>query len=212
MGLAIEVGGLAGLAELDSEGAEYLRASFERVNTLLAKNGLPAHVEPEKLPNLDNRCSLDSYPYSFLHYLRRAFAHRVQNPLWIAAPLPEGGDPGDDPVVEQITSRQTSHLLCHSDAEGFYLPIDFAPILFDDANQIPGGMVGSSYRLRDELVLVAPALGIQLAGNLLLNEEAEAINSDLDKGEGIWIERIVWLSLFEASWLSIEHNAAIEFT
>ena len=75
-------------------------------------------------------------------------------------------------------------------------------------------MVGSSYRLRDELVLVlARCLGIQLAGNLLVKRgKVQAINSDLDKGEGIWIERIVWLSLFEASWLSIEHNAAIEFT
>ncbi len=105
-----------------------------------------------------------------------------------------------------------SHLLCHSDAEGFYLPIDFQQILFDESGQIAGQMVGSSYRLRDELVLVAPRIGVRLSGDMLPDAEADKINADFDEETGIWLERIVWLSLFEASRLSIKHNTAIHFT
>ena len=38
-----------------------------------------------------------------------------------------------------------SHLLCHSDCEGFYLPIDFADVIVDAKNQmrIAGGLLGS---------------------------------------------------------------------
>src|SRR5215212_4112587 len=163
MGLSIIVGIMSEVAEADAEAVEYYREEFARINEVLAEQGLPQHSEPEKLPLLENRCSLDGFPYSFLHTVRRACAHRVRYPQWIAKPLAEGEDAADDPLLEEVTLEMTSHLLCHSDAEGFYLPLDFTQVVFDEQQErIPGGMLGSSHRLRDELVAVAPALGIKL--------------------------------------------------
>jgi hypothetical protein len=73
-------------------------------------------------------------------------------------------------------------------------------------------MLGSSYRLRDELIYLAPALGIRLDGSQLADSDAEEINAEEDQEEGIWRERLVWLSLFEAARLSIEHATAICFS
>src|SRR6202008_5022884 len=124
------------------------------------------------------RASLMSMPYSFIHYLRRAYAHRAADPAWMAAPLDEDEDPTDDPVLEEETEMLSSHLLCHSDAEGFYVPVDFDDVLFEEAEdgELPGGMLGSSYRLLDELVVVAPALGIRLDDGQLSDAEARRID------------------------------------
>jgi hypothetical protein len=212
MGLAIVLGMLADQAENDPEGLEYYRGVFAVVNELLNKSGLPTHSEPEALPFLKSRSSVDSYPYSFIHYLRRAYAHRVADPSWVATPFPADDEPMKDPVLNRVANQLTSHLLCHSDAEGFYVPVDFQPVLFDETEEMPGGMLGSSYRLRDELIYLAPALGIRLDGSQLADSDAEEINVEEDQEEGVWRERLVWLSLFEAARLSIEHGTAICFS
>jgi hypothetical protein len=211
MVLAVQVGVLADLLEADPEGAQWLRESLDATNELLQANDLPPHSEPETLARLDNRCSLDSYPYSFLHHLRRVYAHCTVDPSWVVTPLTKGEEASGDPIVEEQYRQMNSHLLCHSDAEGFYLPIDFSPILIDKTQRVPGGMVGSSLCLMEELTWVAPALGIRLDGQTLADSEAEAINASLEAQEGLFIERIVWLSLYEAARLSIEHGTAICF-
>src|SRR3954469_8442641 len=80
MGLAISVGILADLIENDPESAEHFDEDFAVVNRKLAEAGLPPHVEPRVLPPLDSRAPIDGLPYSFIHYLRRAYAHRVTTP------------------------------------------------------------------------------------------------------------------------------------
>ena len=75
MGLAISVGALAELQQEDPQGAQQLIASLETANALLKQAGLPQHAEPAALPELQSRALIDSFPYSFLHYLRRAYAH-----------------------------------------------------------------------------------------------------------------------------------------
>jgi hypothetical protein len=212
MSLGVTVGILSELSEADPEGVDYYRGIFAAVNELLAENGLPAHQEPESLPALSNRCSVGSYPYGFLHHLRRAYAHRLLDDTFVAAQSQPGEDCSDDPAVQQQVEDMASHLICHSDAEGFYLPMDFEPVLFDDTERVPGSMVGSSYRLLEELVFVAPALGITLQDGRLSDDEADAINQDSESETGPWIERLVWLSLYEAARLSIEHRAAICFS
>jgi hypothetical protein len=210
MGLSIIVGIMSDVADADPEAVEHFRQEFARINDVLAEQGLPQHTEPEKLPAaLENRCALDGFPYSFLHTVRRAYAHRMRDPKWIAKPLAE--DAANDPLVEEVTREMTSHLLCHSDAEGFYLPLDFTQVVFDEQERITGGMLGSSQRLRDELVEVAPALGINLAAGELPDEEAERINTAMERESPLWIEQIVWLSLYEAARLSLKHRAAICF-
>ena len=212
MGLAVEVGVLADLIVNDEEGAGWLRESLENVNTLLKNNNLPPHTEPENLPPLHSRASILSYPYSFLHYLRRFAAHAARKPRWTPKPFPESDDPTDDPLLADEQTLLSSHLLCHSDCEGFYIPIDFGdPLFADDEDLVPGGMLGSSYGLMRELVTVAPFLGITLTSRELSEGEAARINTIVLADGPFWIELAVWFSLFEAARLSIEHRTAICF-
>jgi hypothetical protein len=211
MGLAVEVGVLADLLSADPEGADLIRAELDAVNRVLSEHHLPLHQEPVALPELDSRTPVLGYPYSFLHYLRRAAAHAFADPSWRAEPLPEGQDPAQDPVLQARYELMDSHLLCHSDVEGYYLPQDFPDVLFTQDEAVPGGMIGSSPRLMAELVEIAPALGIRLTGTGLSDEEAGRLTRLTDSPEGIWRELIVWLSLYEAARLSIAHGTAVSF-
>lgn len=105
----------------------------------------------------------------------------------------------------------SSHLLCHSDCEGFYVPIDFSEPIFADEKDIPGGMLGSSHGLMRELIAVAPYLNISLSGDELMDSEAERINESVESEGPFWIEKAVWISLYEAARLSIEYRTAICF-
>jgi hypothetical protein len=66
-------------------------------------------------------------------------------------------------------------------------------------------------RLLDELAAVAAPLGIVLHNGQLHDADANAIADENETGGPYWIERLVWLTLFEAARLSIEHRAAIHF-
>ena len=213
MGLAIGVGALADLLKHDAEGAEWLEGGLAAANALLASAGYPAHDEPRSVPRLAPRAGLGSMPYSFLHHLRRAYARRAEDPAWMATALDEGEDPADDPALEEQFGALASHLVCHSDAEGFYLPVDFPEPLFADSAQsdVPGGIVGSSQRLLAELVQVAPALGITLRDGRLSDAEADRIDFLASSEEGLHRELSSWLALFEAARLSVEHRTAIVF-
>lgn len=211
MGVSVSVGMLADLLYVDEEGASCLRRGFDAVNRVLRAHKLPPHFEPELLPPLRNRCSLTGYPYSYLHHLRRVYARRKADKSWIATPLPPEIQAGRDEVLLAAYGRLPSHLLNHSDAEGFYVPIEFKEVLFDPSGSMCGEELGSSYTLCDELLFVAPSLNIELNGNNLLDDQAEQINL-LGADEELMIEKIVWLSLFEACRLSIEHKTAIVFS
>ncbi|HEX7863313.1 MAG TPA: hypothetical protein VF555_00100 [Variovorax sp.] len=228
MGLAVCVGMLAELLEDDPESAEGFEEELAEVNRVLAAAGLPQHTEPREPMEFDSRASIDGFPYSFIHYLRRAYAHRLLSPDWVATPLADDVDPTADPKIQALLDGSGSHLLCHSDAEGFYVPVDFREVLFDaddcgegedegqddedeEASGLPGGMLGSSHRLLDELVFVAPALGIHLDNGKLSDEEAERIDALIEEDGGLYREYVSWLLLYESARLSIEHKTAIVF-
>jgi hypothetical protein len=213
MGLDIYVGYLARINREEGEGAgDWLREDFEAINAALADEGLPLHHEPEELPPLHTRGSYEGFPYSFLHYLRRFYAHVVTNPGQVPEPV-AAGELGDDPVLEELMeeafdTQAAPHLLFHSDTNGYYVPVDFRPVLMDP--QLPGNALGSSYRLLEELRRVAGPLGISLVKGHLHNDEAAKLRAEVEKGP-FWIERLVWFSLFERARLSVEHGTAICF-
>jgi hypothetical protein len=213
MGLNISVGMLADLIENDEAGANWLSATLRGVNEVLAEHDRPTYEEPEQVPPLISRAQSLNYSYSFLHYLRRFYANVIHNPKWIPTVTSDGESATDDPVLAEEMYMMSSHLLCHSDSDGFYLPIDFDDIMIDDtgADRIPGGILGSSYKLMRELIEIAPSLGIKLRGGNLSDDEATRINTIADSEQGFWIEHLVWISLFEAARLSIEHGSAIVF-
>jgi hypothetical protein len=175
VGLALCVGLLRDLKANDVEGFETFSAYFNEVNSLLAANGLPVHVEPDETAPWDAQM----FGYSGLHYLRRIAAH-IDSGLEL--PPPGDQDSSDDERLNAYFNavtgagpgtfkklfrrrvrfrREFDHLIVHSDAEGFYLPIDFPRVLFaDEGHQIPGGMVGSTPRLLAECDRLARVLEI----------------------------------------------------
>jgi hypothetical protein len=214
MGLAVNVGVLASLLEEnDQEAAEWFREALIGVNQLLDEVGLPRHNEPEKI-SPHSRSALTGFPYSYLHHLRRFYARAIGDPDRSPEPTPEGQSPADDPVLQDELSMMSSHLLCHADDAGFYLPIEFDDIILDpkDLKRVPGGFLGSSFRLMAELISTAPQLGIGIENGHLADTEANRINKDIEAQSSLWIEKAVWLSLFEAARLSIEYKSAIDFS
>jgi hypothetical protein len=223
LGLGIHVGALVGIFADDHDGLELAREELERLNVYLASVGLPAHREPEDVPPWGASVG----GYSRLHLVRRIAAHLA---LSGALPPPGGRMAAEDPVLaayyreptrpagilrqRKPLSREFDHLIRHSDAEGYYLPIDFPDVLVPDRSYgIPGGMIGSSIRLLAECRRVAQALGIPPELGL---DGAEAHAADMEKGEGEgWrayaIESLCCLQLIRAAEHSIEHRAAIVF-
>jgi hypothetical protein len=205
MGLAIGIGVLADLIIHDEEGADWQRRSLAQLDAVLVRNGLPSHREPERFANPLRRHSCTSFPYSFLHYLRRAFAHVREDQ---SVPDDEQLRPEHERVVEDAGTMFDSHLLCHSDAEGLYVPIDFGAPIFDD--DVPAGMLGSSQALLRELIEVAPHIAIDLVDDRP-TPACEAALRKIEDGAPLWRERLVWYALFEAATLSIQHGTAIVF-
>ena len=201
----------AALQHDDAEQVEWLHAEFATINELLADASYDAHVEPHEVPTLIRRDSLHGMPYSWLHFLRRVYAHTLCSDDFRAEPLAEDEDPTDDPVLEEEGSSFESHLLTHSDAEGYYVPVDFYEVLFDASGKLPGSMLGSSQCLQQELIDMAPALGIQLSAEGELDDAEAARLAAVDDSEGLYRELLTWLCLYEASRESIAHGVAIRF-
>lgn len=213
MGLAVSVGNLAWFLKRGyGEDAEHFRHDLREVNRVLAANGLPAHIEPEVLPRLKDRSRLCGLPYSWLHYLRRAVAFARQAPDEFR-PLAAGDDPTTDSRVDrEIFVMMDSHLICHSDCEGYYVPIDFPDPLYDDrGGKLPGGILGSSQQAMRELLLTAPLLGIRAPEGVLADEGAAEIANEPERANPYWIERKVWLELFDRLSYGIEHKSAVSF-
>src|SRR5262249_35857645 len=124
MGLSISVGALVFALEHDPESADDLRRELAEVNRVLRANGLPEHHEPETLPPLQSRFRHVGQPYDWLHYLRRAVAHAILGKRTLK-PAGRRREPSEDPAYDRVLCSSDSHVVCHSDCEGFYVPVDF---------------------------------------------------------------------------------------
>jgi hypothetical protein len=210
MGLSISVGYLDDMERNDAEGAAWFKESLEQLNRALQEHDLKPHLEPERLEAVSSRSDCSGFPYSFLHYLRRVYAHVKRNPVWRAEALEVGQDPTEDCVLDEEMFMFDSHLLNHADHGGYYVPQVFEDVIYDDA--VPGTMIGSSQQLLRELIQTAPALGIVLQNGELSDSEAARINQVGETDTGLHRENIVWIALYEAARLSIKHNTLIVFS
>ena len=210
MGLAIEIGAYAFACQNDPEGAEFFLTHFEVINRALREKGLPAHHEPSAEVPENPRAGVVGFPYSCLHQLRRAYAHTVVHPGRILMPPQAGQEAQDDQMVESAYQATGSHLIAHSDAEGYYVPVDFPDVIIDP--EVAGGAVGSSHRVLAELIAVAPALGVRLDEGGLSDAEADRINGVvMDQSSPLEAELMVWINFFEAARLSVKHGYASVF-
>ncbi|MCA9943689.1 MAG: hypothetical protein KC449_09425 [Anaerolineales bacterium] len=233
MGLGLEVGLLAFLKVHDPEGFDIYQKQFEYLNLILEEQGLPIHNEPTTLKNTQKTWSCDMWGYTGLHNLRRIAAHLVFNNQ-LPGPIAENIRASQDNMLKKYydsLSQQSStskwkqlfskpiqlnlqfqHLLIHSDAEGFYLPVDFEDVIQNKA--IFGGAVGSSYRLLNECNFLANKLELPLD----MDHEAEALWDAADtpeSGQELWqrygVESFTCLRLIRASEVSIKLGAALVF-
>jgi hypothetical protein len=216
MGLGLEVGILADLKEADGEGFAYYKEQFGILSQVLSGAGLGTHVEPEELNEV---FSCGMYGYGGIHYLRRVGAHLA---LGMPIPLPGDKEAAKDPVLQRdywdgfIAGERLKyqHLIIHSDAEGFYVPIDFEGALVVPDIPLLGGMLGSTQQLRAECKELAGVLGVPAGMGPEADEIMNAIETQ-GQGREKWqqyaVETFTCLQLIAACEASLRTKAAIVF-
>lgn len=212
MGLGISVGMLCDQARNDPEGFDYYRGDFDRLTEALAQEGI-AWREPDVLHEAGEHDFSAGFPYGYLMHLRRVFTLvRRGEPVTAAAAVSAEQYRRDKEKVTDEMTLFASHLLCHADSAGYYVPVDFDdPQFLLEAEIAGGGMVGSSQRLLAELVECAAPIGIRLDDDGLLPAE-QAAQIVAAEGEGPFEkERYTWLQLYRACLASTESGHAIVF-
>ena len=204
MGLSVSVGMVADMERIgETEGAERYRRQFAALSTSLEAEGVSGYREPDVV-ELSMRPHCSSFPYSMLAFLRRCFAlQREGQPV---TPTDDSDDDRD--YVIDATSMLNSHLLCHSDCDGYYVPVDFYEPLFLAESNLT---VGSSQRLLAERREVAPHIGVTLEPDETLSDAEAARLNTYEDGQPYWRELVVWLALHEACRVSVTTGAAIVF-
>jgi hypothetical protein len=203
MGLTASIGFLESLRDEPAGQARFLQR-LAGVNAVLRAEGLPEHTEPAELPSHTYRSELDSIGWDWLHCLRRLHTLVLRGVEPTPAPENYPGRELDPMIDEELSVHMRSHLIVHSDADGWYVPIDFAHLLYGD---VPGRILGSSPRLLAELRSLAEPLDIALEVD---DAEAARLNAVTDS-DPWWREKFAWLHLFEAARLSVELGTAIVF-
>jgi hypothetical protein len=175
MGLDLLVGVRALIS--DPEDAAEFEADIAPVNEALALAGLPTHSEPAAAQ--DDVFSCQMFGYRGLHDLRRLAVHLAvgdePEPIKRHGQSAEDSllrsvyenwpiDPRDDGISflnETLEPGPFDHLLYHSDADGFYVPIDFPRVIVRAMGESAEDLViGSSVALARECRRIAAWLGI----------------------------------------------------
>jgi hypothetical protein len=194
----------------------YVRANFAVIRELLDRAGAGRWAEPE----LNERDVLegDMWGYSGLHTVRRVAVHLADTGT-LPDPLEEAHKAADDPLLTKAytefpgrSAGPFDHLICHSDCEGYYVPVDFGQVIFDES--LAGGYLGSSVRLLAETRRIASALGLPEDLDPDSEEVLGACDANTSAAEG-WrrygIESYGCLRLIHAAQHSIATGAAIAF-
>ncbi|GAA0969509.1 hypothetical protein GCM10009555_016770 [Acrocarpospora macrocephala] len=229
MGLNIVVGILAD-PELQAA-ADEVGEEFSAIREALAKAGLPDWAEPDLDPTETGDFQMSGY--SGLHCLRRLAVHLAETGALPA--LADTREAADDPLVAEVYTRRPhyaveigdsvrvigsaedatggfDHLVQHSDCEGFYVPVDFEPVLIDE--RVTGGYIGSSQRLLEECRRIAERLGLPEDLDPWSDKVDEAIEDRRTVLEG-WqrygVESFTCLQLMAAARQSIATGAAVVF-
>jgi hypothetical protein len=224
LGLALCVGVPSEIRDSDPEYVSYLEQQVEAINGVLESFGLPPHREPLDVEE-ERTFECEMHGYHGLHYLRRLAAH-----LALGKELPPPGDEGvaGDSVLNdyyrifdasiargEAAGMPYQHLIVHSDAEGYYLPVEFDDVIIPDPSlEIAGGMFGSSHALLRECRELARVL--ELPEDISVEDEAvwqaaEAQGEGVEKWERYGIESYTCLALLKACEASVETGAAVVF-
>jgi hypothetical protein len=238
MGLTLAVGLFAQNLAEDEEDAEALSEPFRHLDEVLAEAGFVTHSEPTSLPH-EEYFEAQMWGYGGLHALRRLAAY-----VAIEGRLPEPVEYGawtDDPVYQdfckaheryaqnplsrgflgmfrkKIVPPPFQHLVMHSDAEGFYVPQEFADVIVDWSQPERPGlgmMVGSSHRLLEECQTLAKWLQLPSNFDPEADEFLELVGEMRADGEPwqiLSVEAHSAANLIAAARASVRTGAAIQF-
>jgi hypothetical protein len=198
----------------DPEPAKRFQAEIDTINHVLNKRKLDLIHEPKHWNTTMNpRIVQMSFPTDGLHQLREFYA-------CIAAQMDFTPPFNADQLeiirdsIRAATDSLENHLIGHSDNAGYYIPVDFDELLFvPEASVAGGGIVGSSYKLMRELIWIAQPLGITLKENILTDEELEATKkaTSSPSRDLLYMEKRVWLALYESARVSIATGSTMVF-
>lgn len=231
MGLALQTGILSDLRHNDIDGFQHFKKELLATTDFLTQNGIiHQFTEPENLSS-DRIWATDMYGYAGLHYLRRIAAY-----LHLKKELPPPGNwqASNDPILveyfesyfsgdtstllKQVLTRKNifpfEHLIIHSDTDGFYLPIDFERVVVTNNSHLSGGFIGSSYRLLEELSVLAKHLELDLENEIDeidLYDAAETQGKGIEKWEQYGVESFTCIKLYQGCLESVENRCALVF-
>jgi hypothetical protein len=237
MGLTVTVGILADLLVRGKEGAASVERELMAVNTALKAAGYRRHKEPTKCEVWSARV----YGHSGLHALREVAGQLASNePLRRDKAITGQDTPAAERHFADILERvlgapvpgllgrlfggaepklpKYAHIAFHSDAHGYYVPVNFGVPLFP--SEMEDGTkhiwpLGSSHKLLDETTRVARALEIPNGMRYDDTELRRWLEGPDDPPEALWqihnIAAYSCLLLQEAAKLSIAKKAAIHF-
>ncbi|GAA1245925.1 hypothetical protein GCM10009665_40970 [Kitasatospora nipponensis] len=212
MGLSITVGLLNDLARNDPEGWEHHLGAFDLLNRALAGQGVDWR-EPGGDP-AGGALHAGGFPYGYLSHLRRSYVLRLLGePVTPARAVDDEQYARDQEKVQDELSMFSSHLLCHADNAGYYVPVDLSePLFLPEEDGVAGyGMVGSSQRLQSELLWLAPGIGIHPDEDGTLSPAERAKLGALASTDPFEPEKFAWAQLHAACRSSIASGHAIVF-
>src|SRR4051794_37324345 len=117
MGLALSLTDFTMNTEIDDDERyqKFLARQLKDINRLLKGQKLPLYKAPKEVPKFKNRAHCQGFPYSWIHYLRRALAHARQQPKKQFKPLKNNAEAMDDPLIDnELSIYMNCHLICHS--------------------------------------------------------------------------------------------------
>lgn len=240
MGLHITVGALADLEKNDKESTSFIYDDFIEINNTLTDYGLSNHYEPKSCKVL----SLCGYGYYGLHALRE-----VAGMVWKNKPIPNNkiltgkessyndelieaiylflGDKSGKRWFNKLKPKRFNpvlppfmHLMIHSDAGGYYVPIDFSiPLMPKDSPKeyLDIWPLGSVQQLSKEIDVLIKALNIPDYLGYQSEIFEKLFEGDrLKNHNGIWSSQPIAaysaLILQEACKHSMKTGAAIAFS
>ena len=187
---------------------------YASLSAALVRAGLPAHSEPD-IARQSTYFSCQMWGYSGLHYLRRLAAYLGEGK---EVPGPGDNNSAHDPVLAgfyDLLAPGFEHLLMHSDAEGFYSPLEFKDVIFPHEElAVPGGMIGSSVHLLRECKRLAEWLELPLDLDPESDEVWDAASSPQASGpkwQQYGVESFSCIRLIKAAEASINSGAAVVF-
>ena len=186
-----------------------IQEDFVAINKTLQKQGLPAHMETVDSGEENLKFPEVCWRYSSIHYLRYLAAKFIENPLWVPDKASANKSKIPARLCKQICEEKQSHLICHSDFDGYYLPIDFELIIFD---REVGVCLGSSVQLHKELEDLAKKLNLDLGDYTPDLEELFKVREREFKKDFLGTHKWLLLCLYNIATASILYESAIRFT